>query len=148
MYYFTFKYKILFILFDIFSILLGLNLLQNTTFYEYNFVKNIYIQILIVLLTLLINIFTEEYRYIELRGYIKELKYSVLYSIKIVIIISFVLILNKEYYFDDLMNINFKFMFELFLIFAILSYSLRITCKYLIKPLKEKKKKTLYFLFL
>lgn len=89
------KHKIVFNLFDSFAVFLG----YWTT---YLFSKNSGIlftfvfSILLILITTIFDFFTEDYRYINSRGYLKEIRYAILYSIDIVVSFIFLLLIIKS----------------------------------------------------
>lgn len=144
MYNVSSKYKIIFLIFDIFSIIIGIKFSTVIFSFDYSFVGNTYFLFLLILLTFILNVFTEEYRYIEVRGYLKEFKYSLIYSLKILVVLCFILILNKTNYIDDLIKINFKYLFCSFFTLLVVSYFFRIFAKFLLKQIKEDKKNALF----
>lgn len=143
MYNLTSKNKVLFVIFDILAIVLSYKTLGFFVHTNYTFFHSNYFVLFLVIFTFITNIFTEEYRYIEVRGYLKELRYSIIYAIQVVIVFSFIMLLYKEHYLKDLIAITRLLLLGLFLITIIYVYSFRIIVKFLTKQIKEEEKNAL-----
>lgn len=143
MYHITSKNKILFLALDILSIIFSYKTLILIVDERYTFFDNNYFIVYLVLLTLITNIFTEEYRYIENRGYLKELKYSIVYAINVTVVFCFILIISKEKYIVDLEKLELSILVYLICIALCYTYLLRIIGKVCVKYIQEDKKKAI-----
>lgn len=131
MYHISRKIKILFIFSDILAMITAIFTFEMLS--KFSIFKNTYFVILLICFTFLVNIFTEEYRYIENRGYLKELKYSIVYSFNILVVFSFLMILLKAYYYGVLAEITMYHYVILFMLGFGFTYAFRIISKHLIK---------------
>lgn len=137
------KYKLLFIIFDILSIYLSYQTVKLLMNNNYSFFDSKYFVFLLIVITLFSNIFTEEYRYIDIRGYLQEFKYSIIYSTQIVVVFSFLLIIQKENYLKDLESLRLVLLVVLFIVSVFYVYLLRIVAKFFKKQIKEEKSSAL-----
>lgn len=143
MYNISSKYKSLFFILDIVAITLSYFTLRIIFGQEFIFFRQSIYGLELVLLTLLSNMFSESYRYIEIRGYLQEIKYSLFYAIQVVIAFGFLVFLHRTH----LMNDFYKLTILQLLILAFTSfvwvYVLRTIGRVINGNIKPEKKKVI-----
>lgn len=129
------KHKIVFKIFDMIAVFLSywtmfLFSKEQVIVYTIEFV------VLLIGVTLVVNVFTEDYKYINIRGYLKEVKASVLYSMEVVISFLFLLVLYRKKYILDFESFSLTLLVYLFFAAWIYTYFFRVSLKVLIAKTK------------
>lgn len=146
MYYITSRRKILFVLFDILSILCTYTTLKAFTNAEYHFFEYRHIVLILIFFTCLINIFTDEYRQVEIRGYLQEFKYVAIYAVKVLIVFCFILFLHRERYIQDLLSLQRRELIFFYLSAFVYTYIFRQVAKRAVhRRRNEQKRKAIIF---
>lgn len=133
--------KIYYLLSDIIANLLTYVLLA--IFYHYSFFESSYFLIIFITLIVVSSVFMDEYTYITRRGYLKELKSSIIYGLKCIIFFSFVLSLGKFRFLSDIAVLSYFFLLLFFLLNSLLVYTGRIMLKSIMRGREDKIKKIL-----
>lgn len=121
------KTKILYLLSDVVTLMFSFFLLSQI--HQYDFFSSRFFLASFLLLILFVTILTDEYSDITTRGYLKEIKASLIYSSKILVIFSFVLLLGKFRFLTDIAHISYAFLIKAFVLSSILIYLGRISVK-------------------
>ena len=87
------KKKIYYFLSDVFAVIVSYLVL--ITCYPYQFFNSKFFAILFWGLVIAVNVLTDEYSYINNRGYLQELRSSIIFGTRVLVLFTFVLILGK-----------------------------------------------------
>ena len=125
------KKKLCYLLSDIVAIVTTYLILSQ--FYDYVFFGSKFLAVIFGFLIIISGILSDEYSSISKRGYLKELKFSFSYGVKILVLFSFVLMLGKVRFLSDISNISYFFLSQIVLLSSLLVYIGRITVKFMSK---------------
>lgn len=133
------KGKVSFLLTDIFSVLLTYSILSLN--YSYTFFSSKFFVAIYCFLIVTVAVFTDEYSDVLQRGYLKELKKSIFYGIRVLSLFSMVLMFGKYRFIMDIFNISYHFLLEVLFLSMLLVFLGRCFVKYLFgkHPMEIKK---------
>ncbi|RCW17592.1 UDP-phosphate glycosyl-1-phosphate transferase [Streptococcus gallolyticus] len=106
------KRKIYYLLSDILALLLSYLILA--LFYSYSLFASKFFAVIFACLIVMVSILSDEYSSISNRGYLKELKASILYGGKVLVLFTFVLTLGKFRFIHDISQLSYFFLLQLF----------------------------------
>lgn len=135
------KKKLFYLLSDIVALLVAYGILANV--YSYSFFGSGFFAVIFAVLLALISVLSDEYSNVLSRGYLQEFKASLKYATRTVVLLSFVLILGKFRFINDISIMSYYFLVVLFLLVAGLTFIGRVFVKRCLKPKKSDSKKIL-----
>ena len=103
------KKKIYYFLSDVFAVIVSYLVL--VTCYPYQFFNSKFFAILFWGLVIAVNVLTDEYSYINNRGYLQELRSSIIFGTRVLVLFTFVLILGKVRFIQDISQMSYAFCF-------------------------------------
>ncbi|SEI62917.1 exopolysaccharide biosynthesis polyprenyl glycosylphosphotransferase [Streptococcus sp. 45] len=133
------KKKVYYLLSDIVALLVAYKILAS--FYPYHFFGSNFFGIIFAALLALISVLNDEYSNVLNRGYFQELKASIVYGTRTVVLLSLVLILGKFRFIHDISSMSYYFLVYLFLVVTALVFFGRVFFKRCLKPKKSDSKK-------
>ena len=135
------KKKLFYLLSDIVALLVAYAILANI--HSYSFFESKFFAVIFAILLALISVLSDEYSNVLSRGYLQEFKASLKYATRTVVLLSFVLILGKFRFINDISIMSYTFLLVLFLLVAGLTFVGRVFVKRCLKPKESDSKKIL-----
>ena len=135
------KKKIYYFLSDVFAVIVSYLVL--VTCYPYQFFNSKFFAILFWGLVIAVNVLTDEYSYINNRGYLQELRSSIIFGTRVLVLFTFVLILGKVRFIQDISQMSYAFLIQVFVLVTLFVFIGRICVKTLFKTQMSKPKKVL-----
>ena len=135
------KKKIYYFLSDVFAVIVSYLVL--VTCYPYQFFNSKFFAILFWGLVIAVNVLTDEYSYINNRGYLQELRSSIIFGIRVLVLFTFVLILGKVRFIQDISQMSYAFLIQVFVLVTLFVFIGRICVKTLFKTQMSNPKKVL-----
>lgn len=121
------KKKVYYLLSDI--IALGIVYFILAQCYSYHLFDSKFFAVVFGILIVIVSILSDEYSTITNRGYLKELKASVIYGMKVLVLFTFVLILGKIRFIHDISQMSYFFLGQIFILVSLLVFIGRILVK-------------------
>lgn len=125
------KKKIYYFLSDVFAVIVSYLVL--VTCYPYQFFNSKFFAILFWGLVIAVNVLTDEYSYINNRGYLQELRSSIIFGTRVLVLFTFVLILGKVRFIQDISQMSYFFLGQIFILVSLFVFIGRILVKNLFK---------------
>lgn len=135
------KKKIYYFLSDVFGVIVSYLVL--VTCYPYQFFNSKFFAILFWGLVIAVNVLTDEYSYINNRGYLQELRSSIIFGTRVLVLFTFVLILGKVRFIQDISQMSYAFLIQVFVLVTLFVFIGRICVKTLFKTQMSNPKKVL-----
>ena len=135
------KKKIYYFLSDVFAVIVSYLVL--VTCYPYQFFNSKFFAILFWGLVIAVNVLTDEYSYINNRGYLQELRSSIIFGTRVLVLFTFVLILGKVRFIQDISQMSYAFLIQVFVLVTLFVFIGRICVKTLFKTQMSNPKKVL-----
>ena len=135
------KKKIYYSLSDVFAVIVSYLVL--VTCYPYQFFNSKFFAILFWGLVIAVNVLTDEYSYINNRGYLQELRSSIIFGTRVLVLFTFVLILGKVRFIQDISQMSYAFLIQVFVLVTLFVFIGRICVKTLFKTQMSNPKKVL-----
>lgn len=135
------KKKIYYFLSDVFAVIVSYLVL--VTCYPYQFFNSKFFAILFWGLVIAVNVLTDEYSYINNRGYLQELRSSIIFGTRVLVLFTFVLILGKVRFIQDISQMSYAFLIQVFILVTLFVFIGRICVKTLFKTQMSNPKKVL-----
>lgn len=135
------KKKIYYFLSDVFAVIVSYLVL--VTCYPYQFFNSKFFAILFWGLVIAVNVLTDEYSYINNRGYLQELRSSIIFGIRVLVLFTFVLTLGKVRFIQDISQMSYAFLIQVFVLVTLFVFIGRICVKTLFKTQMSNPKKVL-----
>lgn len=107
------KKKVYYLSSDIISLVVSYFVLAQ--FYPYHLFDSKFFAVVFGILIVIVSILSDEYSTITNRGYLKELKASVIYGMKVLVLFTFVLILGKIRFTQDISQMSYFFLGQIFM---------------------------------
>src|SRR5699024_4956317 len=135
------KKKIYYFLSDVFAVIVSYLVL--VTCYPYQFFNSKFFAILFWGLVIAVNVLTDEYSYINNRGYLQELRSSIIFGTRVLVLFTFVLILGKVRFIQDISQMSYAFLIQVFVLVTLFVFIGRIFVKILFKTQMSNPKKVI-----
>ncbi|WP_293695699.1 sugar transferase [Streptococcus sp. UBA3373] len=135
------KKKIYYFLSDVFAVIVSYLVL--VTCYPYQFFNSKFFAILFLGLVIAVNVLTDEYSYMNNRGYLQELRSSIIFGTRVLVLFTFVLILGKVRFIQDISQMSYAFLIQVFVLVTLFVFIGRICVKTLFKTQMSNPKKVL-----
>lgn len=103
------------------------------TCYPYQFFNSKFFAILFWGLVIAVNVLTDEYSHINNRGYLQELRSSIIFGTRVLVLFTFVLILGKVRFIQDISQMSYFFLGQIFILVSLFVFIGRILVKNLFK---------------
>lgn len=123
--------KIYYLLSD--SVALVISYFILAQFYPYHFFESKFFAVVFGIFIVIVGVWSDEYSTITNRGYLKELKASVIYGIKVQVLFAFVLLLGKIRFIHDISQMSYFFLGQIFILVSLFVFVGRILVKELFK---------------
>ena len=107
------KKKVYYLVSDIIALVVSYLILAQ--FYPYHFFDSKFFAVVFGILIVIVGVLSDEYSSITNRGYLKELKVSVIYGMKVLVLFTFVLILGKIRFIHDISQMSYFFLGQIFM---------------------------------
>lgn len=121
------KKKVYYLSSDIIALVVSYFVLAQ--FYPYHLFDSKFFAVVFGILIVIVSILSDEYSTITNRGYLKELKASVIYGMKVLVLFTFVLILGKIRFTQDISQMSYFFLGQIFILVSLLVFIGRILVK-------------------
>ena len=118
------KKKVYYLLSDIIALVVSYLILAQ--FYPYHFFDSKFFAVVFGILIVIVGVLSDEYSSITNRGYLKELKASVIYGMKVLVLFTFVLILGKIRFIHDISQMSYFFLGQIFILVSLFVFIVRI----------------------
>lgn len=125
------KKKVYYLLSDIIALVVSYLILAQ--FYPYHLFDSKFFAVVFGILIVIVGVLSDEYSSITNRGYLKELKASVIYGMKVLVLFTFVLILGKIRFIHDISQMSYFFLGQIFILVSLFVFIGRILVKNLFK---------------
>lgn len=125
------KKKVYYLLSDIIALVVSYLILAQ--FYHYALFDSKFFAVVFGILIVIVSVLSDEYSSITNRGYLKELKVSVIYGMKVLVLFTFVLILGKIRFIHDISQMSYFFLGQIFILVSLFVFIGRILVKNLFK---------------
>ncbi len=121
------KKKVYYLSSDIIALVVSYFILAQ--FYPYHLFDSKFFAVVFGILIVIVSILSDEYSTITNRGYLKELKASVIYGMKVLVLFTFVLILGKIRFIHDISQMSYFFLGQIFILVSLLVFIGRVLVK-------------------
>lgn len=125
------KKKVYYLLSDIVALVVSYLILAQ--FYPYHLFDSKFFAVVFGILVVIVSVLNDEYSSITNRGYLKELKASVIYGMKVLVLFTFVLTLGKIRFIHDISQMSYFFLGQIFILVSLFVFIGRILVKSLFK---------------
>ena len=125
------KKKVYYLLSDIVALVVSYLILAQ--FYPYHLFDSKFFAVVFGILVVIVSVLNDEYSSITNRGYLKELKASVIHGMKVLVLFTFVLILGKIRFIHDISQMSYFFLGQIFILVSLFVFIGRILVKNLFK---------------
>ena len=125
------KKKVYYFVSDIIALVVSYLILAQ--FYPYHLFDSKFFAVVFGILIVIVSVLSDEYSSITNRGYLKELKVSVIYGMKVLVLFTFVLILGKIRFIHDISQMSYFFLGQIFIVVSLFVFIGRILVKNLFK---------------
>ena len=109
--------KIYYLLSD--SVALVISYFILAQFYPYHFFESKFFAVVFGIFIVIVGVWSDEYSTITNRGYLKELKASVIYGIKVQVLFAFVLLLGKIRFIHDISQMSYFFLGQIVILVSL-----------------------------